>query len=359
MRFGHVITALLLAIPLVGTAAQAADTPLKVGFVYVGPVGDSGWTYEHDQGRKYLEKQLGDKVKTTYVENVSEGPDALRVIRKLAEDGNKLIFTTSFGFMNPTLRVARNHPNVTFEHATGYKTSDNLGTYSARWYQGRYLTGLIAGSMTKTNDIGYVAAYPIPEVIRGINAFTLGVREVNPKAQVKVVFTNGWYNPGRERQAAETLVSQGADILSKHQDSPAVIQVASEHDIYCFGYDSDQAHFGPDAVLTSIVNNWGPYYVSVAKKVLNGTWKSTQVWGGLDSGMVYLAKLNDAVPDDTKALVRKKEAAIKSGDLKVFTGPIRNQDGKVVVADGKSLSDSKLLRMDYFVEGVQGKLPKK
>lgn len=350
----HALASLLLV--AAGAAQAQAQEPLKVGFVYVGPISDAGWTYEHDRARKMLEAELGERVETMYVESVDEGPDALRVIRQLAQT-NDLVFTTSFGYMNPTIRVARNFPDTIFEHATGYKTADNVGTYNARWYQARYLTGLIAGSLTESNIIGYVAAYPIPEVIRGINAFTIGLREIAPEAEVRVVFTNSWYDPGTERQAAETLVNQGADILSKHQDSAAVIQVAAEHGLYAFGYDSDQKAFGPETVLTSIVNNWGPYYIETAREVINGTWEPERTWGGLASDMIYLAELHPVIPDDIVALVEKRTRQIESGEFEVFTGPLETQDGELVVAEGESLDDAELLRMDYFIEGVRGRLP--
>lgn len=338
--------------------ARAAE-PLKVGFVYVGPVGDYGWSYEHDQARKYMIKQIGaDKVDTTYVENVPETSDAVRIIRELAAKGNKLIYSTSFGFMNPTMRVARQFPDTIFEMCTGYKLTHNVGTYMPRWIQGRYLTGLIGGRMTKSNVIGYVAPYPIPEVIRGVNAFTIGLHQVNPKAKVKVIFVNTWYDPGKERLAAETLVTQGADVLNKHTDSPAVIQVAADKEIYSFGYDSDMSRFGPKSVLTSIVNHWGPFYVETTKAVIGGTWKSEAVWNGLKSGMVQLAPLNPVIPKETLDLVAKQKQALEDGSFTIFKGPMHDQSGKQVLPEGKSLSDEQILNMNYFLRGVQGHLPK-
>lgn len=337
--------------------ALAAE-PLKVGFVYVGPVGDYGWTYEHDQGRKYMAKKLGQQVNTTYVENVPETNDAVRVIRELAAKGNKLIYTTSFGYMDPTMRVARQFPKTYFESCTGYKLAHNVGTYMPRWYEARYLTGLIGGAMTKSNVIGYVAPYPIPEVIRGVNAFTIGLHQVNPKATVKVIFVNTWYDPGKERLAAETLITQGADILNKHTDSPAVIQVAAEKGAYSFGYDSNMKRFGPKSVLTSIVNDWGMYYLNTTKSVLDGTWKSRAVWDGLKTGMVQLAPLNSAIPKHTVDQVAKQKQAIEAGDFTIFKGPLKDQSGKMRVAQGKSMSDDDILHMNYFLEGVQGHLPK-
>ena len=335
-----------------------ADEPLKVGFIYVGPVGDYGWTYEHDQGRKYMAKKLGDQVKTTYVENVPETNDAVRVIRELAAKGNKLIYTTSFGYMNPTMRVARQFPNTVFESCTGYKLAHNVGTYMPRWYEARYLTGLIGGVMTKSNIIGYVAPYPIPEVIRGVNAFMIGMRQVNPKATVKVIFVNSWYDPGKERLAAQTLITQGADVLNKHTDSPAVIQVAAQKGIYSFGYDSNMKRFGPKSVLTSIVNDWGPFYEQTTQAVLNGTWHSRAVWHGLKSGMVRLAPLNKDIPQKTVNKVDQDKKAIEAGKLEIFKGPLKDQAGKVRVPAGQSMSDDAILHMDYFLEGVHGHLPK-
>lgn len=347
----------LLALLLVASPAWAGP-PLKVGFVYVGPVGDAGWTFGHDEGRKQLVEALGARIQTRYVESVAEGADAERVIRQLAADGNRVIFTTSFGYMNPTLKVARRFPKIVFEHATGYKRAANLGTYSARFYEGRYLTGLIAGRMTKSNVIGYVAAFPIPEVVRGINAFTLGLRQVNPEAVVKVVWVNTWYDPAKEREAAETLVAQGADILNQHTDSPAVVQAAQDKGVYAFGYDTDMSAFGPQAHLTGSIVHWGGFYTRTVRQVLDGSWNSQDVWGGLKEGMVDLAPYNKALPADVIALAERHKKAIISGAEHSFDGPIRDQSGMVRVAAGARMSDAELLAFDWFVEGVQGKLPK-
>lgn len=343
--------------PGLGVAAQAK--PLKIGFVYVGPTGDFGWTYQHDLGRKAIIKALGeDAVKTTYVENVAEGSDAERVIRELAAKGNKLIFTTSFGYMDPTMRVAQQFPDTIFEMCTGYKRAHNVGTYMPRFVQGRYLTGLIAGHMTKSNIIGYVAPFPIPEVIRGVNAFTIGLHQINPKVRVKVVFINSWFDPGKERLAAETLINQGADILNKHTDSPAVIQVAESKGVYSFGYDSDMRQFGPKSQLTSIVLNWEPFYVETAKQVLAGTWKSRDDWYGLAHDWIRLSPFLPAIPKDVVDLVEKQKQAIISGGYKIFQGPLRNQAGKQVLAQGETLGDNDIRNMNYFLEGVDGQLPK-
>lgn len=342
---------------LLGAQALAAD-PTKVGFVYVGPVGDHGWSYQHDQGRKALEAHFGDKVETAYVENVAEGADAERVINQFAQQGYDLVFTTSFGFMNPTVKVAKRFPNVKFEHSTGYKRAANLTTYMARFYEGRAVIGHIAGHMTKSNVIGYIAPFPIPEVVRGINAFTIAMRKVNPDAEVKVIWLNTWYDPGKEREAAETLIAQGADIIAQHTDSPAPVQAAEEKGVYAFGQASDMTHFGPKAHLTSIIDDWSEYYIQEVQAVMDGTWESKDVWGGFADDMVKLADLNDAIPADVKASALALRDAIAAGTDHPFAGPIKNQAGEVVVAEGDTLADDKLLSMDWYVEGVQGKLPK-
>lgn len=330
---------------------------LKVGFIYVGPVGDGGWTFAHDLGRKELEK-LPYVKKTTYVESVPEGADAMRVIMKLAQTGHNLIFTTSFGFMDPTLEVAKRFPNVVFMHCSGYKTAKNVGTYFGRMYQARYLSGLIAGSMTKSNIIGYVAAHPIPEVIRGINAFTLGVRKVNPKAVVKVVWTQTWFDPGTERNAAESLLDVGADVLTMHQDTPATLQAAEARGKYVIGYNSDMRKYAPNGFLTAPVWNWGAIYKYVAKQVHDGTWKSEQLWWGMDKDAVRLAPISNKVPTDVKKLVEDTKQKIINGEFKVFEGEIKDQNGKVVLKKGDVFSDNELLGMNFFVEGVSGVIPK-
>lgn len=356
-NFLTVATLVTAALTLFNAPAQAEE-PLKVGFVYVGPVGDAGWTYAHDQGRLVMEKALGDKVKATYVENVPEGADAERVIRKLATEGNKLIFTTSFGYMNPTEKVAKAFPNVVFEHATGYKTGKNLGTYESRFYEGAYLLGVIAGKMTKTNTLGVVASFPIPEVIRNINAFTLGAQSMNPAVKTKVIWVNSWYDPAKERQAAETLVAQGADVMSQNTDSPATLQVAQEKGIYAFGWDSDMVKFAPKAHLTANTNYWGDYYTETAKAVMAGTWKSDEVRGGLKEGMVRMAPLNPVVPAEAvKAFESKKQAMIE-GKFHPFQGPVLDQSGAVKVAPGAVMPLKELLSMNFYVQGVEGSVPK-
>jgi simple sugar transport system substrate-binding protein len=337
--------------------AYAAD-PLKVAFVYVGPVGDAGWTYAHEQGRLAMEKALAGKVVTTYVENVPEGADAERVIRKLAADGNKLVFTTSFGFMNPTEKVAKAFPNVVFEHATGFKLAKNMGVYETRQYEGTYLQGVIAAKMSKTGTIGFVGSFPVPEVIRNINAYTLGAQSVNPAIKTKVVWINSWYDPAKERQAAETLIAQGADVLTQNTDSPATLQVAQEKGKYAFGWDSDMAKFAPKAHLTATTNSWGDFYTRTAQAVLAGTWKSGEVHGGLMEGMVKMSPLNAVIPADTAKLFETKKAALIGGKLKPFQGPLKDQSGAVKIAAGSEMSLADLKGMNWYVQGVEGTIPK-
>lgn len=335
-----------------------AEEPLKVGFVYVGPVGDAGWTYAHDQGRVALEKALGNKVKTTYIENVPEGADAERVIRKMATEGNKVIFTTSFGYMNPTEKVAKAFPKVIFAHATGYKTGKNLATYESRFYEGAYLLGVVAGKMTKRNSLGVVASFPIPEVVRNINAFTLGAQSVNPAVKTKVIWVNSWYDPAKERQAAETLVAQGVDVMSQNTDSPATLQVAQEKGVYAFGWDSDMVKFAPKAHLTANTNDWSGYYIDTVKAVLAGTWKPEEVRGGLKEGMVKMSPLNPVVPADVAKLFEEKKKAIADGTFHPFQGPIKDQSGAIKVAAGSVMPLKDLLSINYYVQGVEGSVPK-
>jgi len=364
-RMGLLATAALRLISIAALCAAMeagspafADEPLKVAFVYVGPVGDAGWTYAHDQGRQALEKALGSKVKTTYVENVAEGADAERVIRQLATEGNKVIFTTSFGFMNATVKVAQSFPNVIFEHATGYKTAKNLGVYEARFYEGAYLLGVMAGQMTKTNTLGFVASFPIPEVIRNIDAYTLGAQSVNPKVRTKVIWVNTWYDPAKERQAAETLIAQGADLLCQNTDSPAIVQVAQEKGIYAFGWDSDMRKFAPKSQLTANTNNWGVYYIDTVKKVLAGTWKPEVVKWGLKEGVVVMAPLNSVVPPAAAKVFEEKKKALIDGKLTPFQGPIKDQSGAVKVPAGSTMSLEELMSLNWYVEGVEGSIPK-
>ncbi len=358
MGLGRIATALAVAVVMAaGTLSGAAAAPLKVGFVYVGPVGDHGWTYRHDMGRLAIEKAFGDRVKTSYVESVNEGADAERVIRQLASSGHGLIFTTSFGYMNATVKVAKLFPKVKFEHATGYKRAKNVSTYMARFYEGRTVAGLVAGKMTKTNTIGYIASFPIPEVVRGINAFTLALHEVNPKAQVKVVWVSTWYDPGKEGDAAKALIDQGADVILQHTDSPAGLQIAQKRGVWAVGQASDMSKFGGKAHLTAIVDVWDDYYIQRTRAVLDGTWKSQDTWGGLDTGMLAMAAFNKRIPADVRAMARKAVADIRSGKRHSFQGPIHDQSGKLVVPAGQNLDDKALLSMNWYVKGVQGKLP--
>lgn len=348
------------ALALASAAPVAAqDKKVKVGFIYVGPIGDHGYSYSHDQGRLAIEKAYGNKVETTYVESVPEGADAERVIQQLVAKGNNIIFTTSFGFMEPTLKVAARNPKVFFEHATGYKRAANVATYSARFHEGRTVIGTIAGKMTKSGIIGYVASVPIPEVVSGINAFTLALKKVRPDAQVKVIYVNSWYDPGKEAAAAKALIDQGADIIAQHTDSPAAIQVAQERGVYAFGQSSDMTKFGPKAHLTAIVDDWNEYYVSRVKAVMDGTWKSGDVWGGFKDHMVVLAPYNPAIPKDVVDLAEATRKGIMDGTINPFTGPIKDKDGKERVAAGKFATDPEVLGMDWYVEGVSGDLPKK
>ncbi|NIY75756.1 BMP family ABC transporter substrate-binding protein [Thalassospira sp. HF15] len=336
-------------------AAQAED--VKVGFVYVGPIGDHGWSYRHDIGRQAIEAELGDAASTSYVESVPEGADAERVIRQMAQTGHNLIFTTSFGYMNPTEKVAKQFPNVKFEHATGYKRADNLSTYAARFYEGRYVAGVIAGKMTKSNVVGYVGSFPIPEVVRGINSFMMGAWSVNPDVEVKVVWANTWYDPGKEGDAAKALIDQGADIMVQHTDSPAPLQVAENRGVLGFGQASDMIKFAPKAQLTAIVDNWDSYYVARAKAVADGTWESMDTWGGIDTGMVEMAPYTN-MPDDVKALAEETAAKIASGEFHPFTGPIYDQAGELRVAEGEVADDGMLLGMDWYIQGIDAELPK-
>lgn len=357
MRLLGAFLAGTLLIALASGPAPGAEK-LRVGFVYVGPIGDAGWTYAHDQGRRYLEAHDPD-VQTAAVESVAEGADSERVFTDLARKGYKLIIGTSFGYMDSMVKVAGEFPKVAFVHISGFKRAKNLATAFGRIEQPRYLTGVVAGSMTKSNIIGYVAAHPIPEVVRGINAFTLGVRAANPKAAVHVVWSNTWYDPAQEKEAAESLLSIGADVLAQHQDSPAAVQAAAAKGKYAVGYNSDMSKFGPKAFLTAPVWNWGPMYVYLAKQVEAGTFKGEDLWWGMDRGVVDIAPLGSMVPDAVKSMVTTKRSAILAGKFNEFAGPIKDQTGKVRVPAGSALSDSAQLSMNWFVEGVVGTVPAK
>ena len=340
-----------------GSTAIAADKT-KVGFVYVGPIGDHGWSYQHNAGRLAVEKEFGDKVETTFVEKVSEGPDAERVIRQLAQQGYDIIFTTSFGFMNPTLKVAKRFPKVKFEHATGFKRGKNISTYNIRFYEARYVNGIVAGKMTKTNTIGYIASFPIPEVVMGINAAYLGAKSVNPNVKFKIIWVSTWFDPAKEGAAAKALIDQGADVLFQHTDSATAMKLAEEKGIYAIGQSSNMAEFGPKAQLTASINNWAPYYVARVKAAMDGSWKSIDTWGGFNTSMLALAPWGKAVPADVVKMAETARDQISAGKLHPFTGPLKKQDGTEFLKAGQVIADKDLAGMNFYVEGLDGKLPK-
>ncbi len=339
-----------------GAASGSDDGVFKVAFVYIGIPGDLGWTFEHDRGRLGAVEALGDKIETAFVENVPEGPDATRVIRQFAQKGFDMIWATSFGYMDPTLEVAQEYPDVIFEHCSGYKSAENMGNYFGRIYQSRYLSGIVAGAATKTGVIGYVGAFPIPEVVRGINAFTLGVQKTNPKAVVKVVWTNTWFDPVVEREAAVALLDAGADVIAQHQDTTEPQKAAKERGLWSIGYHSDMAKFVGDSVLVSAMWEFSGYYTQQIKAAMDGSWKSGSFWGGLNEGIVKLSDFSPLVPDDVKDLVASEMEKIKSGEWDVFNGPVRDQSGKLVIADGEVPEDGMLLGMSFFVKGVEGSI---
>jgi simple sugar transport system substrate-binding protein len=344
-----------LALTVAGSA-QAADK-YKACFVYVGSKTDGGWTQAHEAGRQMVDAELGDKVETQFVENVPEGPDAERAIERFARSGCGIIFTTSFGFMDSTLAVAAKFPDVKFEHATGFKTAPNLTTYNSRFYEGRYIIGQIAGKMSKTGVAGYIASFPIPEVVMGINSFLLGARSVNPDFKLKVVWVNTWFDAGKEADAAKALIDQGVDIITQHTDSTGPMQVAEERGIQAFGQAFDQIKAGPKAQLTAITDTWGPYYVKRIKMAMDGSWKGgEQSWDGLKDGILTMAPYTN-MPDDVKDMAMKTEAGIKDGSIHPFTGPVKKQDGSEWLAAGQVSDDGTLLGMNFYVEGVDDKLP--
>jgi basic membrane protein A and related proteins len=347
-------TAATSALPALIRPAFAAD-PLKVGFIYLGPVGDFGWTYQHDIARKAAAEHFGDKIKTTYVENVAEGPDSEKVLNDLANQGHKLIFATSFGYMNYTLNSAKKHPAVFYEHATGYKRAPNVSTYNIRFYQARYVQGVIAGKLSKAGLAGYVGSIPVPEVVQGINAFMLGMQSVNPKARLKFVLINSWYDPPKEGDAAKTLMDQGCDILTQHTDSPAALQAAGARGIKAFGQSTDMSKFAEGTQLSASTDVWGPYYIKRIGDVLDGTWKSTDTWGGFESGMLAMSPFTN-MPPDVAALGNETIEAIKTGKNKVFVGPIKDQSGAIKVPAGTTMDDGALNAMQWLVDGVDGKL---
>ena len=355
MKFKSILTGVLLAFGL-GTAAIAAD--VKVGFVYVGPIGDGGWTYEHDKGRLAVEKHFGDRVETIYQENVPEGADAERVMTTMAMQGADLIFTTSFGYMDPTINVAKKFPNVKFEHATGYKRSDNVSTYSARFYEGRAIQGHIAGKMTKTNKVGYIASFPIPEVIRGINSAYIHAKKVNPNIEFNIIWVYTWFDPAKEADAAKALIDQGADVVLQHTDSTAPQAAAKEAgNVITFGQASDMGEYAPMPRVSSIIDDWAPYYVARTQAVLDGSWESVDTWDGIGPGMVGIGEISDAVPADVKAEALAMRDAIADGSYHPFTGPIKKQDGSDWLAAGETADDGTLLGMKFYVEGITAEVP--
>ena len=357
-------TAALAAAAMVASAGAAVADPVKVGFVYLTNPGDHGWTYAHEVARQDVEKHFGDKVETSYVENVPEGPDSTRVIRELARQGNKMIFTTSFGYMDPTLKVAKEFPDVKFVHLTGYKRSPNMATGNIRFYEGRYVQGVVAGKMTKSDRIGYIASFPIPEVIQGINAFALGMRSVNPKAEVSVIWVNSWYDPVKEADAAKVHIAEGADILAQHTDSPAMLQTAEKAGVHGFGQSSDMKAFAPKAQLFSAVNNWAPYYIGQIEAMMDGSWSTGEgpdhfagnTWLGLADDYLVLTPFEN-MPADVAAAAEAAAAKV-SGGYNIFSGPYKDNAGNVILKDGESYHDGNLWNdMNYYVEGVIGKIP--
>ncbi len=350
------VAALIAAIPSRAQAPAATAGPLQACFVHVSPVGQAGWTYQHDLGRQAMEQALGARVRTRTVEAVPEGPDSERVMRDLAAQGCSLIFATSFGYLEPALRVAAEFPSVKFEHAGGYKTAANLNIYNARYYEARWLAGWLAGRQSKAGIAGYVAGFPVPEVVQGLNAFTLGMRAANPRAEVRVVWLNAWFDPAREREAALTLVNQGADVLTNHSGSPAVPQVAEEKGVLLLAYQSDMARFAPKAQLAAVTHHWGGYYTRVAQSVLDSRWAARPVWGGMQDGLVQLSAISPALPADVRAGLAQRQQALLAGRLLPFAAPLVDNTGRSRLATG-ALDDAAIGRMDWLVQGVAGSVP--
>lgn len=338
-------------------APAASAEPLKIAFAYIGPVGDGGWSYAHDNARKAVEKEFGDKIVTTYVESVPESADAERVMRDFVGQGNKLVFGTTFGYMETMVKVAADHPEVKFEHATGYKTAPNLRTYDSRTYEGAYLAGIVAGAMTKTNTLGVVGSVPIPEVVRNINSFTLGAQSVNPKITTKVVWVNEWFSPPKETEAATSLINGGADVLFQNTDSPAVLKTAQEKGKRAFGWDSDMTAYGPKAHLGSAIINWTPYYTKAVKDALEGTWTTGQAWWGVKEGTIDLVSVAEDVPAETRARVDEVKNGLKDGSFSIWKGPLLDNAGKEILASGMVADDKFLGGVNFYVKGVEGKVP--
>ena len=346
------------AAPAAAASAPAKPEPLKIAFAYVGPVGDGGWTFAHDNARKAVEKEFGDKVVTSFVEKVPEAADAERVFRDMVGQGNKLIFGTTFGYMEPMLKVAADTKGVMFEHATGYKQADNQRTYDSRTYEGAYMAGVIAGKMTKSNTLGVVGSIPIPEVIRNINSFTLGAQSVNPKVKTKVVWVNEWFNPPKETEAAQSLINGGADVLFQNTDSSAVLQTAAKNKKLAFGWDSDMTAYAPEAHLASAIINWAPYYIKATRDALEGKWKGGgHTWWGVKEGAIDIVSISDKVPAETKAAIDKIKAGLKDGSFVVWKGPILGQDGKEVLKKDEAADDKFMSGISFYVKGVEGKVP--
>lgn len=357
MNLKSILTGATVALGM-STAAIADSHVTKVGFVYVGPVGDGGWTYEHNEGRLAVEEHFGDAVETVFVESVPEGPDAERVMTQMALGGADLIFTTSFGYMDPTINVAAKFPDVKFEHATGYKRADNVSTYSARFYEGRAVQGHIAGQLTESNIIGYIGSFPIPEVIRGINSAYLHAKEVNPDVEFKIVWAFTWFDPAKEAEAASVLIEQGADVILQHTDSTAPQAAAqAAGNVYTFGQASDMGEYAPMPRVSSIIDNWAPYYIARTQAVIDGTWESVDTWDGIGAGMVGIGEISSAVPADVKASAEALRDSLASGEYHAFTGPINKQDGSAWLAEGETADDGTLLGMNFYVEGISGDIP--
>jgi basic membrane protein A len=347
---------LIVALSVMFFSVAHAGDKVKVGFIYVGPTGDHGWTYRHDIGRQDVEKHFGDKVETTFIESVKYGPDAERAIRSMAKGGADIIFATSFGYMEPMLKVAKEFPNVKFEHATGYKQSKNMSSYGLRLYQARHVQGVIAGMMTKTNKICYVGAFPIPEVIREINTYYLGAKSVNPDVDIDIIWVNTWYNPGREADAAKVMIAEGCDMVAQHTDSPAPLQTAEKAGVFGFGQASNQYKFAPKAQLTATIDNWSPYYIAKVQAVIDGTWQSGDYFGHMKDDVVQMAPFTN-MPEDVKAFAQKIKDGITNGKYFAFTGPIKDNTGKLQLKDGEIASDGHLNSMMYYVEGIDAKVP--
>lgn len=337
--------------------ALAQDEPLKIGFIYVGPVGDGGWTYQHDQGRLAIEAEFGDRVETTYIESVPEGADAERALTQLALAGNQLIFATSFGFMDPVINVAQRFPDVKFEHATGYKTAENVATYDARFYEGRAVIGTIAGHMTESNKIGYIGSFPIPEVIQGINSSFIHARKVNPDVEMRIVWVYSWFDPAKEAEAANALLAEGVDVIMQHTDSTAPLAQAQAAGAIGFGQASDMAAFAPTPRVSSIIDDWSPYYIKRVQAMLDGTWESGSSWAGIGEGEVVIGEITDAVPEEVKAEALALRDAIGAGEYHPFTGPLNKADGTVWLAEGETASDADLQSMNFYVEGITAQIP--